>query len=164
MNQDQKLGPIRHSLAHLMSMAIMEKYSKAGLGVGPAIDSGFYQDYDLPEPISEKDFSWIEKRMREMIAKDIKFVKGESDFKNALEFYKHDPYKTEMINDLKAKGEKTLSFYDSDWFHNLCAGPHVTSTSEIDPESFKIDKIAGAYWRGDEKNKMLQRIYGLAFT
>ncbi|KKQ86805.1 MAG: Threonine-tRNA ligase [Berkelbacteria bacterium GW2011_GWA2_38_9] len=163
MNQDQKLGPIRHSLAHLMSMAIMEKYSKAGLGVGPAIDSGFYQDYDLPEPISEKDFSWIEKRMREMIAKDIKFVKGESDFKNALEFYKHDPYKTEMINDLKAKGEKTLSFYDSDWFHNLCAGPHVTSTSEIDPESFKIDKIAGAYWRGDEKNKMLQRIYGLAF-
>lgn len=163
MKQDLKFEAIRHSLSHLMSMAIMEKYPQAGLGVGPAIDNGFYQDYDLPDAISDQDFVWIEKRMRDLIAQNIKFVKEESDFASALEFYKHDPYKTEMIDDLKAKGEKTLSFYDSDWFHNLCAGPHVESTAEIDPESFKLDKLAGAYWRGDEKNKMLQRIYGLAF-
>ena len=79
-----------------------------------------------------------------------------------MEFYKHDPYKTEMINDLSAKGE-VLSFYDSDWFHNLCAGPHIKDTAEINPEAFKLTKVAGAYWRGDEKNKMLQRIYGVAF-
>ncbi|MDO8504164.1 MAG: threonine--tRNA ligase [bacterium] len=155
---------IRHSLSHLMSMAIMEKYPKAGLGVGPAIENGFYQDYDLPEAISEKDFGWIEKRMRELIAKKIKFAKSESDFANALKFYEHDPYKTEMINDLKVAGEKKLSFYDSDWFHNLCAGPHVSSTNEISPDAFKLTKLAGAYWRGSEKNKMLTRIYGVAFS
>jgi len=158
-----KIENIRHSLSHLMSMAIMEKYPKAGLGVGPAIENGFYQDYDLPEAISEKDFGWIEKRMRELITQKIKFVKSESDFANALKFYKHDPYKTEMINDLKAAGEKKLSFYDSDWFHNLCAGPHVKDTSEINPDAFKLTKLAGAYWRGSEKNPMLTRIYGVAF-
>lgn len=163
MSKTEKIDAIRHSLSHLMSMAIMEKYPQAGLAVGPSIENGFYQDYDLPEPISENDFAWIEERMREMIAQNIKFIQKDSDFESALEFYKHDPYKTEMINELKAKGEKKVSFYDSDWFHNLCAGPHVESTSEINPDTFKLDKIAGAYWRGDEKNKMLQRIYGLAF-
>ncbi|MFH1462267.1 MAG: threonine--tRNA ligase [bacterium] len=154
---------VRHSLSHLMSMAIMEKYPKAGLGVGPSIENGFYQDYDLPEAVSEKDFGWIEKKMRKLIAQNIKFVKNESDFASALKFYKHDPYKTEMINDLKAADEKKLSFYDSDWFHNLCAGPHVKSAKEINPDAFKLTKVAGAYWRGSEKNKMLTRIYGIAF-
>ncbi len=156
---------IRHSLSHLMSMALMEKkYPRAGLGVGPSIENGFYQDYDLPESISEKDFEWIEKRMRQMIAQKIKFVQSEVSYKDALKFYTHDPYKTEMINGLKAAGEKKLSFYDSDWFHNLCAGPHVKDTSEINPEAFKLMSVAGAYWRGDEKNKMLTRIYGAAFA
>ena len=158
-----KIEAIRHSLSHLMSMAITEKYPKAGLGVGPAVENGFYQDYDLPEAVSQKDFPWIEKKMRELAAKKIEFVKGESDFDSALEFYKHDSCKTEMINDLKAAGEKALSFYDSDWFHNLCAGPHVKNTSEINPDAFKLTKVAGAYWRGSEKNKMLTRIYGVAF-
>ena len=162
MEKEQKLELVRHSLSHLMSMAIVEKYPQAGLAVGPSIENGFYQDYDLPEPISEKDFVWIEKRMREMVAQKIKFAQKDSDLKSALEFYKHDPYKTEMINDLHARGE-VLSFYDSDWFHNLCAGPHVKDTSEINPEAFKLTKVAGAYWHGDEKNKMLQRIYGVAF-
>ena len=164
MPKNVPIENIRHSLSHLMSMAIMEKYPKTGLGVGPAIENGFYQDYDLPGIISEKDFGWMEKRIRELIAQKIKFVKSESDFASALKFYEHDPYKTEIINDLKTAGEKNLSFYDSDWFHNLCLGPHVKDTSEINPEAFKLDKVAGAYWRGSEKNKMLTRIYGLAFT
>jgi len=164
MQKNEKMEKVRHSLAHLMSMAIMEKkFPQAGLGVGPAIEDGFYQDYDLPESISEKDFEWIEKRMREMIAQKIKFIQSEDTFENALKFYQHDPYKTEMIEGLREKGEKKLSFYDSDWFHNLCAGPHVADTGEINPDAFKLTKVAGAYWRGDEKNKMLLRIYGVAF-
>ncbi|MEK7213405.1 MAG: threonine--tRNA ligase [Patescibacteria group bacterium] len=162
---NEKLEKIRHSLSHLMSMALVEKkYPQAGLGVGPSIEHGFYQDYDLPEAISEKDFEWLEKRMRELIAQKIKFVKSESDFAGALKFYARDPYKTEMIEGLKAAGEKKLSFYDSDWFHNLCAGPHVKNTSEINPDAFKLMSVAGAYWRGSEKNKMLTRIYGVAFA
>lgn len=159
----EKIDIIRHSCSHLMSMAIMEKYPTAGLGVGPTIEDGFYQDYDLPEIISDKDFEWIEKRMRELILQKIKFIQSQVDFASALEYYKNDPYKTEMIKDLKAKGEKKVSFYDSDWFHNLCAGPHVKDTSEINPEAFKLMSVAGAYWRGSEKNKMLTRIYGVAF-
>ncbi len=162
MNQE-KIDIIRHSCSHLMSMAIAEKYPTVGLGVGPTIEDGFYQDYDLPEIISDKDFVWIEKQMRELIAQKIKFVKSEADFDTALQFYKEDPYKTEMIEDLKKAGEKNVSFYDSDWFHNLCAGPHVKDTSEINPEAFKLMSVAGAYWRGSEKNKMLTRIYGVAF-
>ncbi len=165
MDKEQQLECVRHSLAHLTSMAIMEKkYPQAGLGVGPSIEDGFYQDYDLPEPLSEKDFAWIEKRMREMVAQKIKFIQSEDSFENALKFYAHDPYKTEMILGLKEKGEKKVSFYDSDWFHNLCAGPHVKDTGEIDPEAFKLMSVAGAYWRGSEKNKMLTRIYGVAFA
>ncbi len=143
----------------------MEKYPKASLGMGPAIENGFYQDYAFPKgkTISEKDFERIEKRMREIIAQKIKFVEGSSTFAAALKFYKHDPLKTEIIKDLKKSGEKKLSFYDSDWFHNLCKGPHVKDTSAIDPNSFKLTKIAGAYWKGSEKNKMLTRIYGVAF-
>lgn len=163
MQKEDKVGKVRHSLSHLMSMAILEKYPKTGLGVGPIIENGFYQDYDLEKPLSESDFSWIEKRMRELIKKDVKFLKKKEDFGPALAFYKSDPYKTELINDLKEAGEKDLSFYDSDWYHNLCKGPHVKSTKEINPLAFKLTKVAGAYWRGDEKRPMLQRIYGIAF-
>ncbi|MFA6296032.1 MAG: threonine--tRNA ligase [Patescibacteria group bacterium] len=160
-NQIQK---IRHSLSHLMTMAILEKYPKAKLGVGPTIENGFYQDYDLPEKFSEKDFEWIEKRMQELIKQKMTFVQHQMSFDEALKIYKDDPYKTELINDLKKSGEKDVSFYKSDWFENLCKGPHVKNTSEINPKSFKLERVAGAYWRGDEKNKMLQRIYGLAFS
>ncbi|MFH0791902.1 MAG: threonine--tRNA ligase [bacterium] len=163
MQKKETIDEVRHSLSHLMSMAILERYPKTGLGVGPIIDNGFYQDYDPEKPLSESDFSWIEKRMRELIKKDIKFTKKKEDFKSALAFYKNDPYKTELINDLKVAGEKDLSFYDSGWYHNLCKGPHVKSTKEINPQAFKLTKVAGDYWRGDEKRPMLQRIYGIAF-
>lgn len=163
-NIDKKLEAIRHSLSHLMSMAIEEIYPKVGLGVGPAIDNGFYQDYDLPEAITPEILPKLEKRMREMIKDKIMFERHQVSLKEALEFYKHDPYKTEMIHGLKAAGEKKVSFYKSGFFDNLCDGPHVKSTREIDSEAFKLTKIAGAYWRGSEKNKMLTRIYGIAFA
>jgi len=161
---DDKLGAMRHSISHLMSMAVQELYPQVGLGVGPSIENGFYQDYDLPEAITPELLPKLEKRMREMIKENIKFEQHDVDFKEAYKFYKHDPYKTWFIDDLKARGEKKVSFYKSGWFDNLCAGPHVKSTKEINPNAFKLTKIAGAYWRGDEKNKMLQRIYGVAFT
>ena len=101
--------------------------------------------------------------MKELIKKNIKFEQHDVNFKEAYEFYKHDPYKTGFIDDLKTAGEKKVSFYKSGWFDNLCAGPHTASTKEINPDAFKLTSISGAYWRGDAKNKMLQRIYGVAF-
>lgn len=162
-NKDNKIIKIRHSLSHLMSMAVLELYPEAGLGVGPTIENGFYQDYDFSESINEDVLLKLEKRMKHLIKQNIKFEKREMSFADALEFYKNDPYKTELINDLKDAGEKSVSFYKSDWYNNLCNGPHVESTTEINPNAFKLTKLAGAYWRGDEKNKMLTRIYGIAF-
>lgn len=160
---EKQLEKIRHSLSHLMSIAVQEIYPDVGLGVGPPIDDGFYQDYDLPEAITPAILPRLEKRIKELIKKNIKFEQHEVDFDDAYKLYKKDPYKTWFIDDLRARGEKKVSFYKSDWFENLCKGPHVESTKEINLNAFKLDRIAGAYWRGDEKNKMLTRIYGVAF-
>ena len=159
----EQIDLARHSLSHLMSMATQELYPEVGLGVGPVIDNGFYQDYDLPEVITPEILPKLEKRMRELIKKNIKFEQHDMDLDEALKLYKNDPYKTELINDLKTAGESKVSFYKSGEFDNLCLGPHVSSTKEINPDAFKLTHIAGAYWRGNEKNKMLTRIYGLAF-
>lgn len=161
-NNDQ-IEKIRHSLSHLMSMAVLEIYPNTGLGVGPVIENGFYQDYDLPESISDDLLPKLEKRIKHLIKQNIEFKKNTKSFEEALKFYKKDPYKKELIKDLRESGEKNVSFYKSDWYDNLCKGPHVKSTKEINPKAFKLTKIAGAYWRGDEKNKMLTRIYGVAF-
>ena len=163
MKKSTKIDTIRHSLSHLMSMAVQELYPKVGLGVGPFIENGFYQDYDLPEVITPEILPSLEKRMKELIKENTKFEQHNMDFDEAYKFYKRDPYKTGFIDDLKAAGEKKVSFYKSGWFDNLCAGPHVSSAKEINPDAFKLISIAGAYWRGDEKNKMLTRIYGVAF-
>lgn len=163
---NKQIDKVRHSVCHLMSMAIEEMFPDihVGLGMGPYIEDGFYQDYDLRgESINEEKFPELEKRIKEMIAKDIKFEQHDMDFEQALEFYKDDEYKCEIINDIKERGENKASFYKSDWFDNVCAGPHVKSTKEINPYAFKIMSVAGAYWKGDEKNKMLTRIYGVAF-
>jgi len=162
-DNENNIGTVRHSLSHLMSMAIDELYPGAGLGVGPAVEDGFYQDYDLPQVINPGLLPKIEKSIRKLIKDDIKFEQHDMSFEEAYEFYKNDPYKTQLIDDLKAKGESKVSFYRSGNFDNLCAGPHVASTSQINPDAFKLTRISGAYWRGDEKNKMLQRIYGVAF-
>ena len=164
MPKSSKIEKIRHSLSHLMSMAIIKMYPDAGLGVGPFIENGFYQDYGLPEPISPELLPKLEKEIKKLIQQNIKFEQHDMSFDKALKLYKKDPYKSEMIRDLKKAGEKKVSFYKSDWFENLCKGPHVASTKEINPDAFKLTKVAGAYWKGDEKNKMLQRIYGVAFS
>ncbi|MEK7116666.1 MAG: threonine--tRNA ligase [Patescibacteria group bacterium] len=170
MAKTEQIEKIRHSLSHLMSMVVQESYPEVRLGVGPVIENGFYQDYDLPEIISPEILPKLEKRIKELIKENIKFEQHDMEFDEALKFYKNDPYKTELINNLKdgetpstALRAGKVSFYKSGEFDNLCAGPHVGSTKEIDPQAFKLTHIAGAYWRGDEKNKMLTRIYGLAF-
>lgn len=168
--EENKIFKIRHSLSHLMSMAVLDMFGhqKVGLGVGPVIEHGFYQDYDLRgEKLSEEVFEELENKIKEYIKKDIEFTTKTRTVEEALAFYGgdsyNDEYKRELIQDLAAKGETEVSFYVSDWYDNLCKGPHVENTSQINPEAFKLMSVAGAYWRGDEKNKMLTRIYGVAF-
>ena len=154
----QKIENIRHSLAHLLAMAVLEKFPEAKLGIGPIIENGFYYDFgDIS--ISPKDLPKLEKKIKDLIKKDIKFEKEEVDAKKAKDTFTNQPYKIELINELKEKP----TIYKSGNFTDLCAGPHVKSTKEINPDAFKLTKIAGAYWRGSEKNPMLTRIYGLAF-
>lgn len=167
---------IRHSLSHVMAAAVLEMFPDAKIAIGPAIENGFYYDFDLPKNLTPADLEKIEKKMHEIIAKDFKFEKSQQSSNRAIEQFKDQPYKIELIKELESQGEKTVSIYtlkrsldsardDSKAvsFADLCKGPHVESTSELKSAGFKLDKIAGAYWRGDEKNKMLQRIYGLAF-
>ncbi len=156
----------RHSLAHLMASAVKELWPDAQLAIGPAVDNGFYYDIDFNDiKITEADLKNIEKKMAFLIKQNLKFKRTESAIDEALKAAQAagEVYKAELIADLKAQGEKTVSFYSVAKFTDLCRGPHVENTNQIKPGSYKLHKIAGAYWRGDEKNKMLTRIYGLAF-
>lgn len=155
-------------MSHILAIAIKEKFPKAKLGIGPAIDNGFYYDFDV-KGLSDENLSEIEGRMRSLISDGLKFEKAEITPAAAKKMFAEEPYKLELIDELKkaktpitvyrtvVKGMKTPVFTD------LCAGPHIAQVSDIDPSSFKLTKIAGAYWRGNEKNKMLTRVYGLAF-
>ncbi len=166
---NKHMSPIstkRHSLAHLLASAVLEKWPNAKLAIGPDIDNGFYYDIDFEDAsITEADLKDLEKRMSHLVKQNLEFTRTEKDIDEALAESKkqQDPYKIELISDLKDKGEKIVSFYSVGKFQDLCRGPHVENTKEIKPGSFKLNKLAGAYWRGDEKNKMLTRIYGLAF-
>ncbi len=155
---------IRHSLAHILASAVQELYPGIKLGTGPATEQGFYYDIEFPaEKLTEEDLPKIEKKMRELIKRDIKFEKRTVSKPQAKKIFKEQPYKLELISEKqKAKSEK-LTVYQSGDFIDLCAGPHVKSTKDIDPKSFKLTKIAGAYWRGKENNPQLTRIYGVAF-
>jgi threonyl-tRNA synthetase len=161
----ENIDKIRHSLSHLLAMAVLEKYPGTKLGIGPAIETGFYYDFQLPENVSitSTDLAALENRMRELITQDIKFVRGELSVAEAKNKFSDQPYKLELIEELANAGEQ-ISIYESGKFVDLCAGPHINSTEEIPIDCFKLEKVAGAYWRGDEKNKMLARIYGLAFN
>ena len=156
MNQEEI---IRHSLSHILAIAIKEKYEEVKLGIGPAIQNGFYYDFDNLK-IEEKDLKEIEKRMKHLIKQNIAFEKQDISKAEAKELFKNEPYKLELIDEIP---KETVSIYKTGDFIDLCAGPHVKSTNEINPNAFKLDKVAGAYWRGDEKNTMLTRIYGIAF-
>jgi len=160
------LSTKRHSLAHVMAHAVQELWPKAKFAIGPDIDTGWYYDIDFNgEKIGEEDFKKIEKKMQELIRKDLPFEKIEVSIAEALEWAKENdqPYKIEIIEELRDQGEKKVSFYTVGGFKDLCRGPHVESTKQIGLNGFRLHKLAGAYWRSDEKNKMLTRIYGLSF-
>ncbi len=154
-----KISTIRHSLAHILALAIQETYPGTKYGIGPAIENGFYYDFEFKKALSSEDLSKIEKKMKEMIRKNIKFKKEVVSKNKARRLFKDQPYKLELINELPAK----ITTYQSGDFVDLCKGPHIKSTKEIKKDSFVLTKIAGAYWKGEEKNKMLTRIYGAAF-
>jgi threonyl-tRNA synthetase len=169
MQKSHKIEILRHSLSHILAAAVYEMFPDARFGMGPAVENGFYYDFDLPRTLIPEDLEILEEKMRRIIKENHKFKRAEITADIAIKDFSKakQPYKIELIKDLqkKAKSKKTLRvtcymLYD---FVDLCSGPHIESTGEINPKSFKLTKISGAYWKGIEKNKMLQRIYGVAF-
>ncbi len=157
------IDKIRHSLSHLMAMAVLEKFPSAKLGIGPVIENGFYYDFDLPAgALAEAGLSDLEKKIKELIKKDLKFKKETISPAEAKKIFANQPYKSELTKEIINKKQK-LSIYKSGDFIDLCAGPHIQSTKTINPDAFKLTKISGAYWKGDEKKPMLTRVYGVAF-
>jgi len=154
-----EIKTIQHSLAHVLASAVQELYPGTKFGIGPAIANGFYYDFDLPKPITPEDLPKIEKKMRELIEQNIVFKKKTVSKKEVQKLFKAQPYKLKLVKDLKK-----ITVYESGKFVDLCSGPHLKSTKEIPVDGFKLTKLAGAYWQGDEKNKMLTRVYGVAFA
>lgn len=159
---DEKLHMMRHSLAHVLAKAIMQIYPKAKLTIGPAIEDGFYYDIDLDEPITPDKYGEIEKRMNEIIRKGEEFTRQEVSRDEALKMFAGNEYKEELIKELP-EDEVISVYYLGNDFVDLCRGPHVESTRSLQNAAFKIHAVNGAYWRGDEKNKMLQRVYAYGF-
>ena len=162
MEKVDKLSNLRHSLAHLLAAAVMELYPDTKRTIGPSIDNGFYFDFEFSEPISDTDLPKIEKVMRKILPTWKNFEKHELSADEAKKEYPNNPYKHELIDEFTQNGEK-VTFYKSGNYWDLCKGGHVENMKDVPSDCFKLDRVAGAYWRGDEKNKMLTRIYGLAF-
>ncbi|MEL7643809.1 MAG: threonine--tRNA ligase, partial [bacterium] len=168
-----QLYRIRHSAAHVMAEAVLDMFPDAKFAIGPAIDDGFYYDFDLPRSLTPEDLQIIERKMRSIIAGKHKFIRKVISADEARQLFADQPYKIELINGLESGGldedgnpvteKPEISTYQSDTFIDLCRGPHVEDTSQINPQAVKLLNVAGAYWRGDEKRPMLQRIYGTAF-
>ncbi|MDP4000717.1 MAG: threonine--tRNA ligase [bacterium] len=186
--QSDQLDHIRHSLAHLLASAVLEMFPKAELGVGPTIETGFYYDFLLPRSVTPEDIKQLEKRMRTLAKENLEFKKSEMSTTEAKKYFTKlkQPFKVELVKDIEkfgttktdeilnsnttqeevkknTKGNEKVSLYETGKFIDLCRGGHVKTTKEIKTDSFKLDKVAGAYWRGSEKNPQMQRIYGLAF-
>lgn len=179
----EQLFKIRHSLAHIMAQAVTERYPDARPTIGPPIDNGFYYDFAVAQPFTPEDLQAFEKRMKEIIKKNVVFERREVSADEARRLFAGNPFKLELIEGLVSGAgddmgdEETpagssspsslqssvISIYTHDAFTDLCRGPHVASTKEIHPEAFKLTASSGAYWRGDERKPMLQRIYGVAF-
>ena len=165
MEKQEKIQIKRHSLSHILAIAVLEMFPEAKLAIGPAIEDGFYYDFELPRTLIPEDLPILEEKMKKIIEKNLPFEKNELGIDEAIDIFskiKQD-YKVELIKDLKAEHNKKVSIYKTGHFFDLCKGPHIDSTGEITEDSFKLSKISGAYWKGDENNKMLQRIYGVAF-
>jgi threonyl-tRNA synthetase len=174
--EDSQLYRIRHSTAHIMAEAMRERFPEAHIAIGPPIEDGFYYDFELPRPATEEDLQWVENRMKEIIREGHDFTVREVSPQEALEYFKNEPYKTELINDLVAgrvdeNGQQIaapaskITFWTQDTFTDLCRGPHVGNTKDINPDAISITfkPPAGAYWRGDENRQQLTRIYGTAW-
>jgi threonyl-tRNA synthetase len=159
--QNERLQKIRHSFSHVMAEAVLKMFPEAKIGIGPAIEDGFYYDFDLPRTLTTEDLPLIEEGMRAVISGGHKFVRKTLSRKDAAKLFKEQPFKVELIRDLP-EGEE-ISTYTQDAFTDLCRGPHVETTAELAPDAFKLLSVSGAYWRGDEKNARLQRIYGTAW-
>ena len=155
---------VRHTLAHVLAEAVLKKFPKAKLGIGPVIESGFYYDFLLLRPLSPDDLKEIEGEMRGIIKRGFKIVGKKVTPAEAKKLFKDQPFKLELVKDfIKEKKQLTVYYTEPGVFYDLCKGGHVKNSSEINPDAFKLNKVAGAYWKGIEKNKMLTRIYGLAF-
>jgi len=157
-DKELRIEKMRHSAAHIMAQAVQDLFHEVKFGIGPAIEDGFYYDFELPRALTPEDLMAIEARMREIIASGLPFVREEISKEEAIRLFAGQPYKLELIEELPGE---TVTIYRQGSFVDLCRGPHVGSTSEIG--AFKLVSIAGAYWRGDETRPMLQRIYGVAF-
>ncbi|MDD5032187.1 MAG: threonine--tRNA ligase [Patescibacteria group bacterium] len=167
MNKEKDLEIMRHSLSHVMAAAVKSLWPKVKFAIGPAIENGFYYDFDFgKEKVSEEDLKKIEKKMEEIIKRDLKFEKSEMKINEAIEREKKSGqiYKMELIEDLKKEDERKVSYYRLGEFEDLCRGPHVAASGKLKNAGFKLTKLAGAYWRGDEKRPMLTRIYAVAFA
>jgi threonyl-tRNA synthetase len=154
---------IRHSRAHILAMAVLKKFPKAKLGIGPVIENGFYYDFELPRPLTEKEILEIESLMKDIVGENLPFIGEPVTPAQAKKLFKDQPFKLELIKDF-VEEEKSLTVYHTGAdFFDLCRGGHVKNTKEIDPNSFKLLSVAGAYWKGSEKNPMLTRIYAASF-
>ena len=140
------LEAVRHSAAHVMAQAVLQLFPGSKTAIGPSIENGFYYDFELSRPITEDDLALIEKEMRRIVSGNHSFEKKIVSREDALALFKDQPYKTELINELPSDAE--ISVYTQDGFADLCRGPHVATTKEINAQSFKLTKTAGAYWRG----------------
>ena len=188
MDKEEKLKNIRHSLAHILASAVLEMFPKAQLGVGPVIENGFFYDFLLPRPLTQQDIKVLEKRMRALVQSKLDFERIDMPILEAKEFFQkaNQGFKVQLINDIEKFGttkadeilnaEHTVSsqlsavsspdkvsLYKTGKFIDLCRGGHVENTSQIRTDAFKLDKVSGAYWRGDQANPQMQRVYGLAF-
>ena len=160
---DTELKKIRHSLAHLLAIAVLNHDPNAKLGIGPVIENGFYYDFLLSKPITNEDLADLEKKMKKNILSGLSFTGETLKPLLARERFENQPFKLELIDEFVSEG-KEITAYTSGSFTDLCAGPHVENTKEIDPEAFILTTVAGAYWKGSEKKAMLTRIYGVAFA
>ncbi len=171
--EDSPLYRIRHSAAHIMAQAVLEFYPDAKYTIGPPVENGFYYDFEFSQPVTQEDLEKIEKRMRQIIAAGHEFRRKALSAEEARQIFADQPYKLELIDGLEKGGldeygnplteKPEISIYQHDTFTDLCRGPHVENTRQINPSAIKLMSIAGAYWRGDENNKMLTRIYGTAW-
>ncbi|EUJ25733.1 threonyl-tRNA ligase [Listeria floridensis FSL S10-1187] len=159
LDSNEGIDVMRHSLAHVMAQAVKRLYSQVDFGIGPVIENGFYYDFDLEESLSEADLAAIEREMAAIIAEDLRFERFEVSKEKALEIFADQPLKLELIEEISQ--HESLSIYKQGEFVDLCRGPHLPSTKYV--KAFNLRRVSGAYWRGDSDNKMLQRIYGVAF-